>query len=49
MDRSKAQKDYPFSAHFKKNASKWDELHGIEVVNFGAFAEESLALALEQT
>jgi predicted metal-dependent phosphoesterase TrpH len=38
----------PVLSAFQKERIKSDELHGIEVVNFGAFAEESLALALEQ-
>jgi hypothetical protein len=38
----------PVLSAFQKKRIQSDELHGIEVVNFGAFAEESLALALEQ-
>lgn len=38
----------PVLSDFQKQRIKNDELHGIEVINFGAYAEESLALALEQ-
>ena len=37
----------PIMSDFQRQRIKARELHGIEVVNFGAYAEESLALALE--
>ena len=38
----------PILSVFQKERIKRGELHGIEVINTGDFAEESLALALEQ-
>ncbi len=38
----------PILSDFQKERIQAGELHGIEVVNFGAYAQESLALALEQ-
>ena len=37
----------PVLRDFQKKRIAQNELHGIEVINFGAYAEESLALALE--
>ena len=37
----------PVLREFQKKRIAQNELHGIEVINFGAYAEESLALALE--
>lgn len=37
----------PILRDFQKKRIAQNELHGIEVINFGAYAEESLALALE--
>ena len=44
---AQSSKGLPVLSDFQKERIKMGELHGIEVVNFGAYAEESLALALE--
>ncbi|WP_232520829.1 hypothetical protein [Flagellimonas nanhaiensis] len=43
-----SQKGTPILSNFQKDRIKNGELHGIEVINDGDYAEESLALALEQ-
>lgn len=45
---AQSSKGLPVLSDFQKERIKMGELHGIEVVNYGAYAEESLALALEQ-
>ena len=45
---AQSSKGLPVLSDFQKERIKMGELHGIEVVNFGAYAEESLTLALEQ-
>ena len=45
---AQSSKGLPVLSDFQKERIKMGELHGIEVVNYGAYAEESLALALKQ-